>query len=67
MQSLKQLARRLKNELYAVYRASRDSRTPWCTSKELTIGKLVAIAIKAIIQLSQAFGFAVSERIALHL
>ena len=29
MQSLKQLARKLKNEVYAIYLASKDSRTPW--------------------------------------
>ncbi|MCY7275472.1 MAG: DUF1232 domain-containing protein [Phormidesmis sp. CAN_BIN44] len=29
MQPLKQLARKLKNEIYAVYLASKDSRTPW--------------------------------------
>jgi uncharacterized membrane protein YkvA (DUF1232 family) len=40
MQSLKQLARRLKNELYAVYLASKDSRTPW-------YARLLAIVIVA--------------------
>ncbi len=29
MQSLKQLATKLKNDVYTVYLASKDSRTPW--------------------------------------
>lgn len=29
MQSFKQLARKLKHEVYAVYLASKDRRTPW--------------------------------------
>lgn len=29
MQSLKNLVKKLKNEVYAVYLASKDSRTPW--------------------------------------
>ncbi len=40
MQSLKQLARKLKNEVYAVYLASKDSRTPW-------YARLLAIVIVA--------------------
>jgi len=31
MQPLKQLARRLKNEVYTVYLASKDNRVPWYT------------------------------------
>ncbi|NMG07465.1 YkvA family protein [Brasilonema sp. UFV-L1] len=40
MHSLKQLARKLKNEGYAVYLASKDSRTPW-------YARLLAVVIVA--------------------
>jgi len=40
VQSLKQIARKLKNEVYAVYLASKDSRTPW-------YARLLAIVIVA--------------------
>lgn len=40
MQSFKQLARRLKNEVHAIYLASKDSRTPW-------YARLLAVVIVA--------------------
>lgn len=40
MQSLKQLARRLKNEVHVVYVASQDRRTPW-------YAKLLAVVVLA--------------------
>lgn len=46
MQSLKQLARKLKNDVYTVYLASKDSRTPWYT--RLIAAIIVAYALSPI-------------------
>lgn len=46
MQSLKQLARKLKNEVYAVYLASKDSRVPWYA--RLLAAVIVAYAFSPI-------------------
>lgn len=40
MQALKQFAKKLKNEIYAIYLASKDPRVPW-------YAKLLAITITA--------------------
>lgn len=46
MQSFKQLARKLKNEVYAVYLVSKDSRTPWYA--RLLAAVIVAYAFSPI-------------------
>jgi len=46
MQSLKQLVRKLKNEVYTVYLASKDSRVPWYA--RLLAAVIVAYAFSPI-------------------
>ncbi len=46
MQSLKQFARKFKNEVYAVYLATKDSRTPWYA--KVLAGIVVAYAFSPL-------------------